>query len=111
MLSRPEIFQPINQTAIQGLATVVLQPGATVLQRIQCGNVKTLGLAAGMPGFVLTTPQFQEGPKYRERLAAPAARLPDQVKCGGTIEFLVYDLSRCADPVLTQFSITTSVSP
>ena len=111
MLTRPEIFQAANIHNLQGASTAILQPGASLLERIQCGDVKTLGAAVGTVGSVLTTPQFQEGPRYRERLAAPAVRLPGEVKCGGTIEFLVYDLSRCADPVLSQFAVTTSVSP
>ncbi len=111
LLTRPEIFRAQNIHPIQGLQTQVLQPGAAVLERIQCGDVKTLGVAVGTVGNALTTPQFQEGPRYRERLAAPAVRLPGEVRCGGTIEFLVYDISRCADPVLSQFAISTSVSP
>jgi hypothetical protein len=110
MLTRPEIFQPAQLFSIQGSTTTILQPGASLLQRIQCGNIKTMGVAVGLPGASLTTPQFQEGPKYRERLAAPAVRLPTDARCGGTIEFLVQDISRCADPVLSQFAITTTVS-
>lgn len=110
MLSFPELFQTQNIHAIQGQQTIILQPGAAVLERIQCENVKSLGLAVGMPGSALTAPQFQEGPRYRERLAPPASRLPGQVRCGGTMEFLVYDVSRCADPVLTKLAITTQVS-
>jgi hypothetical protein len=110
MLTRPEIFQTPNIHTIQGQQTTVLQPGAAVLERIECGNVKTIGAAVGTIGNSLTAPEFQEGPRYRERLAPPAVRLPGEVRCGGTIEFLVYDISRCADPVLSQFAISTSVS-
>jgi len=36
--------------------------------------------------------------------------LEEQVPCGETIQYVIYDLNDCADPALTQFSAAWCVS-
>jgi len=99
---------PNNLTPIQGNDTRTLLPNESLLIRIQCEDVKTIGAAVGMVDSVLTEPAHREL-RYREPLDGSQAGAND-VPCGGTIEFIVYDLSQCANPALTDFAMRVEMS-
>jgi hypothetical protein len=86
-LTRPQIFQAINLTPVNGLQTVTLAPNQSVLTRIRCGDVKTLGASvAQTPNDPVTAPVDQNGPVYRDD--------PGGVPCGQTVQFLTTDLNQ-----------------
>ena len=86
-LDRTEIFQPVNLTTINGVTVLTLAPNQGGLERIRCGDVKTLGAAlAQADGDVLNAPEDRAGPIYRDEIGG--------VACGQTVQFLAIDLNQ-----------------
>ncbi len=91
-LTRPEIFENRNLKTINGLQVITLNPRISTLQRVQCGDIKTMGVETAKEGVdILAQAEYAEGPRYRSD--------PDQstqqgeVPCGETIEFRIIDLN------------------
>ena len=99
---------PTTLTSIQGNDTRTLLPNESLLIRIQCEDVKTMGVAVGMIDGALTEPAHREL-RHREPLDGSRPG-QDEVPCGGTVEFIVYDLSQCANPALTDFAMRVEMS-
>lgn len=86
-LNRLQIFDPTNLYPIANSQFVPLQTGQSILQRIRCGDVKTLGAAtAQATGDVIAEPEDSVGPVYRDE--------PGGVQCGQTVQFLTTDLNQ-----------------
>ncbi len=87
LLDRTEIFLTVNQFPVNGLQTVTLAPNQSVLTRIRCEDVKTLGASVSdITGNPVTAPDDRNGPIYRDE--------PGGVTCGKTVQFLVVDLNQ-----------------
>ncbi|GMU20493.1 MAG: hypothetical protein AMXMBFR13_05900 [Phycisphaerae bacterium] len=92
-LNRDNLFtgcgnEPTNQyvSDINGQQILTLAPTQTALKRVRCGDIKTTGAAvARTDGDPIAEPLDQAGPIYRDE--------PGGVACGGTLQYLVYDLN------------------
>ncbi|NLX12046.1 MAG: hypothetical protein GXY44_00120 [Phycisphaerales bacterium] len=83
-----------NLQAIIGLQVITLNPGIAVLERVNCRDIKTMGVSiAKEDRDVLTNPDWREGPIYRDNPNEQGI-LPGEVPCGETIEFRIIDLNR-----------------
>ena len=72
LLTAAQIFDDVNLTTISGAPDVTLVPNGTVLQRVRCNQVKTIGVAlSGIDEDPITDPSDQLGPAYREEPSAP----------------------------------------
>lgn len=75
-----------NLAPINGAQTAELAPAQSLEQRIRCGDVKTVGASvARADGDPINEPADQNGPIYRDESGG--------VSCGGTVQFLVFDLN------------------
>ncbi len=87
LLNRTEIFLTANQSPVNGQLVVTLAPNQTILKRVRCGDVKTVGAAvAQLPGDPVLAPDDRNGPIYRDE--------PGGVACGQTVQFLAVDLNQ-----------------
>ncbi len=85
-LDRIEIFLEANLDTVAGLTTIPLQPGQSLLKRVRCEDVKTLGASlARENGDPVRLPLDQVGPIYRDEAGG--------VRCGQTIEFSARELT------------------
>jgi hypothetical protein len=85
-LDRIEIFQLNNLRPVSNLQQVPLAPNQSILQRVRCEDVKTLGAAvAKVDGNSVVAPEDAAGPIYRDE--------PGGVLCGQTVQFLATDLN------------------
>lgn len=112
-LTREEIFEARNLETISGLQMITLNPRISTLERVQCGDVKTMGVAVAREGVdILANPDYAEGPRYRSDPRRPTQL--DEVPCGETIEFRIIDLSEIAPGTdaeeLVSLAIQVSIS-
>jgi hypothetical protein len=89
---------------INGELSVTLAPTQAVLKRIRCGDVKTLGAAVARAGVdPITAPDDRNGPIYRDE--------PGGVTCGGTVQFLVIDLTETTAGTGAGELVTLAIRP
>lgn len=116
-LQRPELFIDDNLFEISGEDVIALPPNGRILQSFRCEEIKSIGLEAGGVGSLTDDPGDRTGPDYRCQLTEPSAgqrdtefQAEEDVPCGATIQYTVFDRNDCADPSLTVFRITTDTS-
>lgn len=96
LLDRDEIFLDINLYEIFGQEVSTLLPGQSLLERVRCEDVKSLGVTVDLVFEDIDTddpdnpnpidlPEDAAGPEYRDER--------DGVSCGGTIQFRAVDLN------------------
>ncbi len=91
-LTRPEIFEDKNLKTINGVPVITLNSRISTLQRVQCGDIKTMGVETARVGTnILAQPDYAEGPRYRSNPEASVQQ--GEVPCGETIEFRIVDLN------------------
>jgi hypothetical protein len=103
-LTLPELFQNKNLRSVQGQTVTTLDPQASLLEQIQCGQVKTLGVAVARETQVFTSP-YLAGPRYRARIANPPRVRAGEVPCGGTIQFIIYDQQNNVNPLFATLAV------
>jgi len=107
-LSRSEIFQSANLSTINSQQALTLESDQAALERIRCGDVKTMGVSvARSTGDVLNAPVDRNGPVYRDETPG--------VACGDTVQFIIVDLNETtaggATDELVTLAIRTQFSP
>ncbi len=86
LLTRPELFQPINLYSVNGATQNTLIPNGSLLVRIRCGDAKSIGASAALStGDAVTAPDDSNGPVYRDEAGG--------VQCGQTVQFQVTNLN------------------
>lgn len=115
-LVRPELFQADLRREIEGEMTFTLEPDQGVLEPIQCGDIKTIGLEVAQAGNLPGSPEFIQGPDYRCAEAPATATgvtwemLEEDVACGATIQYTIYDRNDCVAVELTVLRVDMDVS-
>lgn len=125
-LTRPQLFTPVNQALILGQQLLPLLPETSVLVRLQCSSVKSMGIEVSAPGGTNvddgdpTTPDeptidvlYTAGPDYRcpmVNLSSTTITFDSDVPCGETIQYLIRDINECVDPTLTNFTVDMTTS-
>ena len=85
-LNREEIYRAVNLSTISGQQTLTLATNQSALERIRCGDVKTMGVAVAVDtGDVLNQPADRNEPVYRDEAGG--------VPCGQTVQFIIIDLN------------------
>lgn len=111
LLTNEQIFNNVNLDTIAGAPDVSLAPNATVLKRIRCNQVKTIGVAlSDIEEDPTTNADDQLGPAYREEPGAPGGVA--SVSCGGTIQFSAEDFNEADEdnPELALVILTVQTS-
>jgi hypothetical protein len=122
-LYRPELFgRPENRYDISNGSVVYtikgrpdeLSPsGDSATVSLPCGDVKSMGLDVGRAGELPALVQERSGPQYRCTMIATdrgGEVRPEDVPCGGTIRYTLFDRNDCAGPNLTVFRVMVDVS-
>lgn len=95
LLTVDQIFDDVFLYPISGSNFVTLQPNGSILTRVRCNQVKTVGVAlsgAGETDDPTTNPSDQLGPAYQDAPGGVAT-----FTCDGTIQFSADDINQ-TDP-------------
>jgi hypothetical protein len=118
----PQLFQAQNRYKIannkvvytvKGRPDKLSSQGGRVTVSLRCEDIKTMGLEVGMVGELPGTVQERSGPDYRCTMVTTGRgtqALPEDVACGGTLQYTIVDRNDCADVSLTVIRVDTSVS-
>jgi hypothetical protein len=121
-LSPPQLFTPENRYEIangdavyelQGRADRLSAYGGRVSVSLRCEEVKSIGLEVGLAGELPGTIQERAGSDYRCTMVTTnrgSTAKPEDVACGGTIQYTIVDRNDCANEDLTVIRIDTNVS-
>jgi hypothetical protein len=118
----PQLFTPQNRFPIanneviyelKGRVDQLSALGGRVTVNLRCEEVKNIGLQIGLVGEMPGTVQEQVGVDYRCTMVNTdrgTAGRPEDVACGGTIQYTIVDRNDCVNQDLTVFRIETAVS-
>lgn len=85
-VNRVQLFTPINEDDFNGVKSITLAPTRSVLKRVRCNDIKSVGAAVAKVGVnVFTNPEDRNGPIYRGD--------PGGVPCGETVQFVATDVN------------------
>lgn len=117
----PQLFHPLNRYVIgdeivhtlSGRPDFVAPAEGGVEVALRCEDVKSIGLEVGLAGELPDGVQERSGSHYRCTTVATDRGIydrPEQVPCGGTIQYVIYDRNSCGNPDVVVFRVDTWTS-
>lgn len=118
----PQLFTPANRYIIannnavynlRGRTDRLSALGGRITVSLRCEEVKSIGLEVGLAGQLPGVVQERAGADYRCTMVDTnrgSAERPEDVACGGTIQYTIVDRNDCANENLTVIRVNTNVS-